>query len=114
MFNLKFIFNNTTVKFYIYDPLPLIYIMSNKIEDFYLVYDFKGGDDYIPNCLNHDTTDIIFEQGGRVNGIVMEHYFKNYVQIPVMVENLNVHWDIFEKTTINKLDNKKINQDVCK
>ena len=85
--------------------------MSNKIEDFYLVYDFKGGDDYIPNCLNHDTTDIIFEQGGRVNGIVMEHYFKNYVQIPVMVENLNVHWDIFEKTTINKLDNKKINQD---
>ena len=77
--------------------------MSNKIEDFYLVYDFKGGDDYIPNCLNHDTTDIIFEQGGRVNGIVMEHYFKNYVQIPVMVENLNVHWDIFEKTTINIL-----------
>ena len=42
--------------------------MSNKIEDFYLVYDFKGGDDYIPNCLNHDTTDIIFEQGGRVYG----------------------------------------------
>ena len=80
--------------------------MSNKIENFYLVYDFKGGDDYIPNCLNHDTTDIIFEQGGRVNGIVMEHYFKNYVQIPVMVENLNVHWDIFDKTTIDKLETK--------
>lgn len=82
--------------------------MNNRVENFYLVYDFKGGDDYIPNCLNHDTTDILFEQGGRVNHVVMDYYFKNFVQIPVMVENLNVHWDIFDKTTINVIKDKTL------
>jgi len=41
LFNLKFIFNNTTVKFYIYDPLPLIYIMSNKIKSMLKKYNLK-------------------------------------------------------------------------
>lgn len=79
--------------------------MSDKlVENFYAIYDFMAGDDYIPNCLNHDTTDIIFKNHGKINESVMDFYFKNYIQIPVSVENLNVHWDIFDNTSIDNYD----------
>ena len=87
--------------------------MSNKhfVPNFYIVYDFKAGDDFIPNCLNHDTTKILFENHGIINHNVMDYYFKNYTQIPVLLENLNVHWDIFEKTTMFEYSKLKHNPD---
>ena len=87
--------------------------MQNRVHNFSLVYDFKAGDDYIPNCLNHDTTSVLFKSGGNIEDEVMSDYFKNYIQIPVLKENLNVHWDIFPITTIYDIkQNKKPNQDV--
>ena len=87
--------------------------MQNKVHNFKLVYDFKAGDDYLPNCLNHDTTQVLFENGGNIANAVMSDYFKNYIQIPVLKENLNVHWDIFPITTIYDIKQEKnINEDV--
>tara|TARA_B110000285_G_scaffold185845_1_gene210934 strand:+ start:401 stop:1852 length:1452 start_codon:yes stop_codon:yes gene_type:complete len=84
--------------------------MQNRVENFSLVYDFKAGDDYIPNCLNHDTTKVLFENGGNIRDEVMSDYFKNYIQIPVLKENLNVHWDIFDITTIYDIKKNKKNR----
>ena len=88
--------------------------MSDKlVENFYAVYDFMAADDYIPNCLNHDTTDIIFKNHGKINGEVMDYYFKNYTQIPVSVENLNVHWDIFDNISIDQYDKLSFDKNNC-
>ena len=74
------------------------------VPNFYQVFDFEGGSDFIPNCINYTTADFLFKHHGFINDEVTEHYFKNYTQIPVMIEMLNVHHDIHEKISINKYE----------
>lgn len=74
------------------------------IKNFYLVFDFEGGDDFIPNGLNYDTTDILFEHHGFINNDVVDYYFKHYTQIPVLKEMLNIHHDMIDKISLSKYE----------
>jgi hypothetical protein len=74
------------------------------VNNFYQVFDFEGGDDFIPNGLDYDTTDVLFKTHGFVGDEVMNYYYENHVQIPVLKELLNIHQDITQRIGLHKYD----------
>ena len=65
--------------------------MRNKLKkEIYTVSDLITRCSVIPNCLNHERTKPIFDNGGFISNEVMDYYFENYVQIPNISGTLNV------------------------
>ena len=63
---------------------------NNLSKEIHLVSDLIVKCNKIPNCLNHDRTKIIFDEGGYLSDNVMNYYFENFIQIPNIVGTLNV------------------------
>ena len=57
--------------------------MHNPIDNFYVVYDFFGPNGHIPNAFNYFYAYKFFEEGGQINNVVSDHFFKNFLQVPV-------------------------------
>lgn len=81
------------------------------VKNFYQVFDFEGGDDFIPNGLDYTTTDVLFKTHGFVGDEVMDYYFNNCVQIPVLKELLNINKDVTEVVGMRKYDELSKNKD---
>ena len=77
----------------------------------YLVYDFKITSNFLPNGLNQDCTSTIMEENGHLNDNVMSSYYENYIQIPNVNEDLNIHDGLYRKIIIHEYENLKINDD---
>lgn len=76
-----------------------------------MVYDFSMGGNYMPNCLDQTYTEIIFENYGQIMTPVMDFYYKNCIQIPNLVEGLNVSEGLFENITLYDYDTLDIDKE---
>jgi hypothetical protein len=79
-------------------------MLQNQIKDVYLLFDFEACDDFLPNGLNHNHTDSVFEKHGFIDNEVMDYYYKNHVQIPVLKELLNIEDNILHHKSISKYE----------
>jgi len=65
----------------------------NKVENFALVYDYLYTGDLLPNALNHQYSQALFDNNGFVDESVISSYREKYVQLP----NLNAYLDVNSK-----------------
>lgn len=75
--------------------------MRNKLhKNIYLVNDLVVRCNSMPNCLNHERTEIIFDNGGCIDNSIVDHYFENYIQIPNMHGAFNMDTRLFTQITV--------------
>jgi hypothetical protein len=85
--------------------------MHNEIKNLYAVYDFFGPHGYIPNAFNYFYAYKFFEEDGRINNIVSDHFFKNFIQIPVYNADLNLNSNLYKKLSFKEYNDIRIKDD---
>jgi len=85
--------------------------MHNTINNFYVVYDFFGPNGHIPNAFNYFYAYKFFEEGGQLNGVVSDHFFKNFLQPPVYNADLNLNVNLYKKISFNDYYDIRIKDD---
>lgn len=85
--------------------------MHNPIDNFYVVYDFFGPNGHIPNAFNYFYAYKFFEEGGQINNVVSDHFFKNFLQVPVYNADLNLNVNLYKKISFNQYYDIRIKND---
>ncbi len=85
--------------------------MHNTINNFYVVYDFFGPNGHIPNAFNYFYAYKFFEEDGQLNGVVSDHFFKNFLQPPVYNADLNLNVNLYKKISFNDYYDIRIKDD---
>lgn len=86
-----------------------------KIENFNLIYDFKGPGDWIPNAINYYYSLKYFQKDFNADFELQEHFFKNFTQPSVFNSFLNSDHLLFNKLLIRDYISKKskYKNDIC-